>query len=208
MSASCALQRIGREALNKSCFLVALGANLPSDVGSNLRTPAETIRAALSDLGAHGLVLRAQSRLYATPCFPAGAGPDYVNAAAVLDAASGQTPADILAILHMLEAKYGRQRTQRWAGRVLDIDLLACGDQVLPDAATHRFWRDMPPADQARLTPEELILPHPRLADRAFVLVPLVEVAPDWCHPVLGQTVQQMHDALDPADLAAVRPLP
>jgi len=58
-----------------------------------------------------------------------------------------------------------------------------------------------------RAAPERLILPHPRLQDRAFVLVPLAEIAPDWLHPVLGRTVAEMRDTLDPAARAALRRL-
>lgn len=195
------------EKLQKMTILVALGANLPSDLGSIVRTPADTLRAALADLVQAGFSLRAQSRFFVTPCFPAGAGPDYVNAAAAFDVPSVQSPESVLAQLHRVEAAHGRSRSTRWAGRVLDLDLLACGGQVLPDAETHRHWRELSLSDQMQHAPDHLILPHPRLAERAFVLVPLADVAPDWCHPVLGRTVAQMRDALSPADLAAVQPL-
>lgn len=91
--------------------------------------------------------------------------------------------------------------------RTLDIDLVALGDSVLPDGATQDAWRRLPPEAQVRTTPDRLILPHPRLQDRAFVLVPLADVAPDWVHPRTGQTVRQMLDALPAEDRAAVKPL-
>jgi 2-amino-4-hydroxy-6-hydroxymethyldihydropteridine diphosphokinase len=81
------------------------------------------------------------------------------------------------------------------------------GDLVLPDAQTHRRWRELAPEDQARQAPDQLVLPHPRLQDRAFVLVPLCDVAPDWRHPVLGLTARALLAALPAADVAAVKPL-
>ncbi|MGO4909214.1 2-amino-4-hydroxy-6-hydroxymethyldihydropteridine diphosphokinase [Pseudorhodobacter sp. W20_MBD10_FR17] len=188
-------------------ILVALGANLPSDVTSDRRSSAETLRAALDDLVGQGLSLVAESRFYRTPCFPKGAGPDYVNAAAVFGMGQSRSPEDILALLHHVEAQHGRTRQGRWASRTLDIDLLAVDDIVAPDAQTHQFWRDLPLSEQLTRTPDQLILPHPRLSERAFVLVPLADVAPDWRHPILGKTVVELRDALPQADLDAVQPL-
>ena len=181
--------------------LVALGANLPLS-GMN---PPEILRAALQMLAGPDVVVAAHSRLFASPCFPPGAGPDYVNAAARLE--TSLAPLALLQRLHEVEAAFGRERVQRWGQRTLDLDLLAYGDLVLPDAATHDQWRSLPAKAQARLAPDQLILPHPRLQDRAFVLVPLAEVAPDWRHPRLGLTVLQMLNRLNPADIAAVTPL-
>lgn len=145
------------------------------------------------------------SRLFATPCFPPGAGPDYVNAAAVI--ATSLDPPTLLGHLNAIEDRFGRQRVQRWGQRTLDLDLLAYEDLVLPDAATHDHWRNLPPEAQVRQAPDTLILPHPRLQDRAFVLVPLAEIAPDWRHPRLGITVLEMLNRLEMAEIAAVTPL-
>jgi 2-amino-4-hydroxy-6-hydroxymethyldihydropteridine diphosphokinase len=183
--------------------LVAFGANLPFEGDP----PATTVRRASKALGQEGLSVLAFSRLYATPCFPAGAGPDYVNAAALLEIEADVDATSILQRLHRVEADFGRMREQRWGMRTLDIDLLALGDSVVPDAATQDAWRDLSPEAQARLAPDRLILPHPRLQDRAFVLVPLADVAPDWVHPRLGLTVRQMLDALPQTDREAVKPL-
>ena len=183
--------------------LVALGANLPFAGDA----PAETLRKAVAALAGQGVEVLAFSRIFATPCFPAGAGPDYVNAAAALKIADQGDLASILARLHAVEAAFGRKRVQRWGMRTLDIDLLAVGDSVVPDAATQARWRDLPLQAQIGATPDQLILPHPRLQDRAFVLVPLADVAPGWVHPLTGLTVRQMLAALPAADRDAVKPL-
>ncbi|MFN3971578.1 MAG: 2-amino-4-hydroxy-6-hydroxymethyldihydropteridine diphosphokinase [Gemmobacter sp.] len=183
-------------------MLVALGANLPSGAG----VPAATLRAALDALPSEGLRAARVSRFFATPCFPSGAGPDYVNAAARL-VAPGMTAAQVMAALHRIEAAFGRHREQRWGMRTLDLDLIAMGNCVLPDADTQAAWRALPPDQQIARAPDRLILPHPRLQDRAFVLVPLAEVAPRWRHPATGRTVAAMLRALPAADRAAVVPI-
>jgi 2-amino-4-hydroxy-6-hydroxymethyldihydropteridine diphosphokinase len=188
-------------------IFIALGANLRCDVTSPHKEPAQTLAAALADLCRLGWKLRAKSTFFMTPCFPAGAGPDYVNAAAAFEIEAAVTPEHVLESLHRVEAAYGRKRTSRWAGRTLDLDLLAIDGLVLPDAPTQRYWQDLPAADQARLAPDQLILPHPRIADRAFVLVPFAEIAPEWRHPVCDTTAQQLRDALPADDLGALRPL-
>ena len=182
-------------------MLIAFGANLETG-GFSL---TETLLAATKAVVTPEVRVAAMSRLFASPCFPPGAGPDYVNAAAVLE--TTLTPQGLLAHLHAVEAAFRRERLQRWGRRTLDLDLLAAGDLVLPDRATQTAWRQLAPQDQTKVAPDQLILPHPRLQDRAFVLVPLRDIAPDWCHPVLNLTVTQMLDALDPADIRAVKPV-
>lgn len=188
---------------NTPQILVAFGANLPFEGDP----PAETLRRAVKALSEEGLVALAVSRFFATPCYPAGTGPDYVNAAAVLKCDPADDPVAILARLHGIESRFGRERLQRWGMRTLDIDLIALGDSVLPDRETQDHWRNLPPEAQTRQAPDQLVLPHPRLQDRAFVLVPLADVAPDWVHPTSGLTVLQMLDALPQADRDAVKPL-
>jgi len=187
--------------------LIALGSNLPGPGGD----PEATVAAAMRALGALGRVA-AKSRAWRSPAWPPG-GPDYVNAAAVVETTLG--PEAALERLHAIEAEFGRirdasrdaSRNARWASRTLDLDLLALGDLVRPDAATQGAWRALPPARQGVEAPAGLVLPHPRMQDRGFVLVPLAEVAPGWRHPLLGVTVARMLANLPPAAREGLRPI-
>lgn len=179
-----------------SMYVIALGANLDLQGLS----PRDSLVRAVGAMVCDGLAVDRVSRIYRTPCFPAGAGPDYANA--VLTLRSDLDPQALLRRLNAIEDEFGRERQQRWGARTLDLDIVACGDRVLPDRATWQAWRDLTPEDQLTRTPEHLILPHPRMQDRAFVLVPMMDVAPDWVHPLTGLTTRQMHDAL-PKNLRA-----
>jgi len=181
--------------------LIAVGSNQNSIWGSAKETVAQAVRVLSDRLGAEVTL----SRLYATPAFPVAAGPDFVNAALSVETALSADA--ILAILHAVEAEAGRTREVRWGQRVLDLDLIGFGDAVLPDIDVFSVWRDLSAQDQQSRTPDQLILPHPRLADRAFVLVPLADVAPQWVHPVSGLDVSQMLAALPLVDRKSVRPL-
>ncbi|GGG72027.1 2-amino-4-hydroxy-6-hydroxymethyldihydropteridine pyrophosphokinase [Salipiger pallidus] len=164
-----------------------------------------TLDKALQELGSYGIRVRHTSPFYATSCFPAGAGPDYVNACAAAEC--DLAPVEILEALHRVEALFSRQRDQRWGARSLDLDLIAIGDMVLPDASTQAAWRALPPDRQTAEAPDQLIVPHPRMQDRAFVLVPLCDVASDWRHPLLALSAQELCDALPPEARAEVVPL-
>lgn len=176
-------------------YFIALGSNMSFEK----LTKGQLLSAAVEALRSAGFAIRARSRNFSSPAFPAGSGPDFVNA--VIAAHSPFGPEATLAALHDVEAQFGRLRNVRWGARTLDLDLLACGDTVLPDAETHQYWRELPLEVQTVSAPEEVILPHPRLAERAFVLVPMMDVAADWQHPVTGLTVRAMHDALPPAQV-------
>ena len=121
----------------RSDILVAVGSNQRSSAG----TPEETLKMAYSRIVEAGGVIRSASPFYATPCFPAGAGPDYINAALALK--WNASPQDIIAALHRIEADLGRERVQRWGQRTVDLDLIAVGDLLRPDLETYTRWRDL-----------------------------------------------------------------
>lgn len=179
--------------------LIALGSNATSLWGD----ARETIQKSMSEIGKSLGEIRAKSEFYATPAFPAGAGPDFVNAA--IRVRTNLDAAEIMIALHQIEAEAGRTRVVRWGQRTLDLDLIGLDDVVLPNLQTHQYWRDLGLDAQAKTAPEQLIVPHPRVQDRSFVLVPLCDVAAQWVHPILGVTVQQMHDDLPQVDLDGVR---
>ena len=180
---------------------VAFGANLASGEFS----PRQNVLAAIETLRERtGGTIRS-SRLWRTPAFPPGAGPDFVNAVVALEWEG--SPRDLLALLHEIEEQFGRRRNARWEARIMDLDLLAFGNEVLPDREEFLRWAEMPAEKAAGVTPVRLVLPHPRMAERGFVLAPLAEVAPDWRHPVFGGTVAEMLADLPAEALAGVVPL-
>lgn len=161
--------RAGRPVDNrKDMILTAFGSNLPF---CGL-PPADIITSALRALQNFATIL-ARSRLYESPAWPDPTDPPFVNAVACIE--TGLGPEALLAAFHAVEAAYGRRRGPANAPRSLDLDLLDYDGLVRE-------------ADKAGT----LILPHPRLSGRDFVLLPLAEVAPGWTHPLLGETVETL----------------
>lgn len=181
--------------------LIALGSNQP--IGELM--PMEAISSAICRISEKSARVCRVSRFFSTPAVPKGAGPDFINACIAVRWT--EAPQDILKQLHEIEADFGRIRKRRWGPRGLDLDLLAIGTQVLPNRDTETTWRTLGLSEQQERAPDELILPHPRLAERAFVLTPLADIAPHWRHPTLHRSVKEMLDALPAEDRAAIRPV-
>ncbi len=158
-------------------------------LGSNLGAREEALRTAVRQLAASAALrpqgLRVSSVYETTPVPNQPPQPLYLNAVAAF--ATDATPAAVLDELLRIEHAMGRVRTERWGARLIDLDLLLHGDSVVKTRA--------------------LEVPHPRLAERAFALAPLAELAPDARHPVVGKTAAELY-ALRPAEeRAGVRPV-
>ncbi|MBM4284048.1 MAG: 2-amino-4-hydroxy-6-hydroxymethyldihydropteridine diphosphokinase [Deltaproteobacteria bacterium] len=155
-------------------------------LGANLGDPRRQVEAALRLLGeADEVEVQAVSSLYRTPPLGPPGQPWYINAAARVR--TRLTAEELLRVLHRIEADLGRERRERWGPRLIDLDLLLYGGEIL--------------------TGPDLTLPHPEMHRRAFVLAPLAEIAPDVRHPVLGQAVRDLLAALDPREVAALERL-
>lgn len=152
-------------------ILIALGSNLPGPTGA----PRETLERALAAFPDAGLTVLDRSPWYRSAPVPPSDQPWFVNGVARVTCDTAD-PADVLHRLHTLEAAFGRRRDGTPnAARTLDLDLLDMDGVVRTDAP---------------------ILPHPRMTARAFVLLPLADVAPEWRHPVSGQAIATLIAAL------------
>lgn len=178
--------------------LVALGSNLETTTDTSL----QSLQRALRLCEGESLTICKMSRWYTSPAFPAGTGPDYVNAAIEIE--THLDACDVLSALNRIENALGRTRNLRWEPRYCDLDLIAYDNAILPDENTYKYWQTLNLADQQTQTPDTLIIPHPRVQDRAFVLLPLKDVAPRWCHPVTGKTIDQMLAQLPAQDLSDI----
>jgi 2-amino-4-hydroxy-6-hydroxymethyldihydropteridine diphosphokinase len=151
-------------------------------LGSNLDDPARQLRRALDALAAlPDTTLHASSRFYRSPPWGPIAQPDFVNAVAALD--TGLAPPALMEALLGIEREAGRQRRERWGPRVLDLDLLLY--------------------DGLEWASDTLQLPHPRMHERPFVLLPLAELAPDLELPGLG-SLRQLIQSVDRSSVEAI----
>ena len=158
-------------------ILIALGANLAT---AQYGPPQRGLEAALRCLGDSGVTVARRSSWYRSAPYPAADQPRYVNGVAAVETAL--SPTALMAVLLDIETAFGRRRGVRNAAREMDLDLIDFDGQTLDRAADENG-----PA---------LSLPHPRLGQRAFVLLPLGEIAPDWRHPENGLHIDDLIAAL------------
>lgn len=159
-------------------IIVALGANLPSRYG----TPSQTLYAALKAMAERDIWPVQISRVWKTAPVPYDESqPWYHNAVAAVK--TDKSPHDLLQTLLKIEEKFGRVRTVKNAPRLLDLDLIAYNDEVINDEP-------------------DLILPHPRMDSRAFVLLPMTDILDNWTHPHSRRSLKDLVSVI-PADQSA-----
>jgi 2-amino-4-hydroxy-6-hydroxymethyldihydropteridine diphosphokinase len=154
-------------------------------LGSNLGDRLACLQAAVAQLVAEGCVLERASAVYETPPWGMEAQPAFLNA--VIEIRTTLDASDLLQLMMAVETRLGRKRVAHWGPRTIDIDLLAYGDLGLVSQRLH--------------------VPHPLLQDRAFVLLPWAEIAPNFVVAGLGQSVGQLLEALSEDARSAIAPV-
>lgn len=141
-------------------------------LGTNLGDREKNLQIAKEQLTAHQLTIKKESAIYETAAWGIEDQPSFLNQVVIVD--SDKNPERILIIINIIEGLMGRVRNEKWAQRLIDIDVLYYGDTVV----------DKP----------KLKIPHPEIQNRRFTLAPLVELAPDFRHPVNGKTQSEMFE--------------
>ncbi len=181
--------RSGRKWLTAGCLSVTIYIGLGANLASRFGPPKRTLQTALEYLEKQDIQIRARSRWYQCAAVPDPSEPAYINA--VVEVATDKSPERLLATLHGIESDLGRVRRKRWESRSIDLDLLDY----------HGLCQTTERPEHGRVE-----LPHPRMAIRSFVLLPLHDIAPDWRHPRTGESLGALIRALPAAPVAV--PLP
>ncbi len=157
-------------------------------LGSNLTTPQynsskKILEAAIEQLANYQVEIIAVSNFYQTEPVPKSDQPWFVNA--VISVKTNHEALELLKILHEIELNLGRTRRQRWEARIIDLDLLSYNDEIFPDQET---WLKK----SKEIMSDQPVIPHGRMHERDFVLIPLCDIHKEWQHPVLHKTAQNL----------------
>jgi 2-amino-4-hydroxy-6-hydroxymethyldihydropteridine diphosphokinase len=152
-------------------------------LGSNLGNREEILEKAIQEIEEKIGVIDIRSKFYETTPWGLISQPDFLNIAIAVDTALN--PYDLLQQTQMIEESLGRVRKEKWGARLIDIDIIFYGNQEVSQI--------------------DLIIPHPFMQERNFVLAPLREIAPDFVHPILGKSLQVLYDTC--ADIGEVKVL-
>ena len=161
-------------------ILIGLGANLPSN---KFGEPEKTLLGIIGYLNNSGIKVLSKARIYKSAPVPISDDPWFFNT--VINVQTSLTPCSLMRMLLDTEVKFGRKSSLVNAPRIIDIDLLDYEGLVVKESS-EIFGLD-------------LVLPHPRMDSRAFVMLPLLELAPNWSHPISGLSIQNLIENLDPS---------
>ncbi len=169
-------------------ILVGLGSNLSEGKSG---TPRSMLAAALDEMALRDIDVVALSHFYESEPVPKSDQPWFVNAVAAVE--TRLSPEDLLKNLHDIETKLGRTRRIRWEARIIDLDIIAYDDRIYPlsdDGPDD--WYNMAGNDHITHQGQEqlMVIPHPRMHERLFVLKPLMDICPEWMHPVYGKSAK------------------
>lgn len=165
-------------------IVIGLGSNLTTE---KYLTSKEILEAAISLLREKGLDVRKVSNFYETEPVPKSDQPWFVNAAIRVETSFAAD--NLLNILHDVENELGRVRKERWEARIIDLDLLCYNDLIVPN---EKIWLKKVKEEVLK----GVIIPHIRLHERDFVLIPMSDVAADWQHPIFKKNTQKLLDDL------------
>ena len=176
--------------MHKNKAVIALGSNLPSGFDTVLQTVFEAVHRIKK---VDGLTVTKQSPIYRTKSWPEGSDqPDYANMAILADVQLDARM--LLEEMQKIEDSMGRLRDARWGSRVIDLDLLAYEDSILPNEA---LWHTVAENEDPAAFLQEVTVPHPRLHKRPFAMIPFADVYPDWIHPVLQLTATKIAEGIN-----------
>ena len=152
-------------------IIIGIGSNLISD---RYRSRREACEASIKLLEKHNIQIIRQSSWYESLPIPPSSQSNFINGVIIVKTELNSF--NLLKLLMKIEQKMGRRRAERFAARIIDLDLIAFDDQIIRS--------------------KNLTLPHPRLTQRAFVIKPIAEIAPEWRHPITGTQVVRMLETL------------
>jgi len=177
--------------MEKNTAFIGLGSNLG---GAEFDGPRGVLEAAISEMPNMGISVKKISPFYESAPVPVSDQPWFVNAVAMVE--TPLSARDLLHNLHEIEARLGRKRRIRWEARIIDLDIIAFEAQITPTAGK---WPDG--------APKEMIIPHPRLHERLFVLKPLMDISPAWVHPAMGVSVTELYGRVKKDGDQSLRPM-
>jgi len=178
-------------------------------VGSNLqydnKTSLAIVRMVYDILNEHEINVIAKSSFWHSSAYPNKLDPPFINS--VVEVSTKKEPLELLIILKEIETFLGRKTTSRWSSRTCDIDIISIGQETIPNLRTALLWMNNEEAKKGISTPDQLIIPHPRMHERSFVLGPLNEISQTWMHPVLQKTSKELWESLSDHDKIESYPL-